>query len=351
MTVDVKGFFDPETGTVSYVASDPATKRAAVLDSLLSFDPKSGRTGTSSAESIVAFVHAQGLTVDWLLETHVHADHLSALPYLKRHLGGRTGIGANLPKVQQAFKDIFNVERDFHLDGRQFDHLFADDETFTVGSVPARVILTPGHTPACVSYLIGDSVFVGDTLFMPDSGTARCDFPGGDAPTLYRSVQRLYGLPPETRMFICHDYQPGGRRARVRDDGGRTARPQHPHQRCTTTEEDVRGSAHRARPHAEHAGADPAVRAGEHPRGRDAAGGRQRRHLFENPGQPDFESRPAARDLRLRPIGVLRTPFATRADCPRNGRQIRSHAPECRAEIACRGIRAGLLPTSTGFHI
>jgi glyoxylase-like metal-dependent hydrolase (beta-lactamase superfamily II) len=156
-------------------------------------------------------VRARGLTVDWLLETHVHADHLSALPYLKRHLGGRTGIGANLPAVQQAFKDIFNVERDFHLDGRQFDHLFADDETFAVGSVPGRVILTPGHTPACVSYLIGDAVFVGDTLFMPDSGTARCDFPGGDAPTLYRSVQRLFALPPQTRMFICHDYQPGGR--------------------------------------------------------------------------------------------------------------------------------------------
>jgi glyoxylase-like metal-dependent hydrolase (beta-lactamase superfamily II) len=209
--VDVAGFFDPETGTVSYVVSDPATQRAAVLDSVLTFDPKSGRTCTGSAEAIVAFVRAQGLTVDWLLETHVHADHLSALPYLKRHLGGRTGIGANLPAVQQAFKDIFNVERDFHLDGRQFDHLFADDETFMVGTVPARVILTPGHTPACVSYLIGDAVFVGDTLFMPDSGTARCDFPGGDAPTLYRSVQRLYALPPETRMFICHDYQPGGR--------------------------------------------------------------------------------------------------------------------------------------------
>jgi glyoxylase-like metal-dependent hydrolase (beta-lactamase superfamily II) len=211
MMVDVTGFFDPETGTVSYVIADPATQRAAVLDSLLTFDPKSGRTCTGSAEAIVAFVRARGLTVDWLLETHVHADHLSALPYLKRHLGGRTGIGANLPAVQQAFKDIFNVERDFHLDGRQFDHLFADDETFMVGTVPARVILTPGHTPACVSYLIGDAVFVGDTLFMPDSGTARCDFPGGDAPTLYRSVQRLYALPPETRMFICHDYQPGGR--------------------------------------------------------------------------------------------------------------------------------------------
>jgi glyoxylase-like metal-dependent hydrolase (beta-lactamase superfamily II) len=209
--VDVRGFFDPETGTVSYVVSDPATRRAAVLDSLLSFDPKSGRTGTALADAIVAFVRDSGLSVDWLLETHVHADHLSALPYLKRQVGGRTGIGAKLPAVQQAFKDIFNVERDFHLDGRQFDHLFADDETFRIGTIPARVILTPGHTPACVSYLIGDAVFVGDTLFMPDSGTARCDFPGGDAPTLYRSVQRLYALPAETRMFICHDYQPGGR--------------------------------------------------------------------------------------------------------------------------------------------
>jgi glyoxylase-like metal-dependent hydrolase (beta-lactamase superfamily II) len=210
--VDVRGFFDPETGTVSYVVSDPATQRAAVVDSLLSFDPKSGRTSNALADAIVAFVRESGLTVDWLLETHVHADHLSALSYLKRQVGGLTGIGANLPAVQQAFKDIFNVERDFHLDGRQFDHLFADDETFRVGTIPARVILTPGHTPACVSYLIGDAVFVGDTLFMPDSGTARCDFPGGDAPTLYRSVQRLYALPPETRMFICHDYQPGGRK-------------------------------------------------------------------------------------------------------------------------------------------
>jgi glyoxylase-like metal-dependent hydrolase (beta-lactamase superfamily II) len=210
--VDVRGFFDPETGTVSYVVSDPATRRAAVVDSLLSFDPKSGRTSTASADAVIGCVREAGLTVDWLLETHVHADHLSALPYLKRQLGGRTGIGANLPAVQKAFKDIFNVERDFHLDGRQFDHLFADDERFLVGTIPARVILTPGHTPACVSYLIGDAVFVGDTLFMPDSGTARCDFPGGDAPTLYRSVQRLYALPPETRMFICHDYQPGGRK-------------------------------------------------------------------------------------------------------------------------------------------
>jgi glyoxylase-like metal-dependent hydrolase (beta-lactamase superfamily II) len=209
--VDVKGFFDRETGTVSYVVGDPATRRAAVVDSLLSFDPKSGRTSTACADAIVTFVREAGLTVDWLLETHVHADHLSALPYLKRQVGGRTGIGANLPAVQKAFKDIFNVERDFHLDGRQFDHLFDDDETFQVGTIPSRVLLTPGHTPACVSYLIGDAVFVGDTLFMPDSGTARCDFPGGDAPTLYRSVQRLFGLPPETRMFICHDYQPGGR--------------------------------------------------------------------------------------------------------------------------------------------
>jgi len=209
--VDVKGFFDPETGTVSYVVSDPKTRRAAVIDSVLSFDPKSGRTSTSRADAVVAFVRESALTVDWLLETHVHADHLSALPYLKRQLGGQTGIGANLPAVQKAFKDIFNVERDFHLDGRQFDHLFADNEAFLVGTVPGRVMLTPGHTPACVSYLIDDAVFVGDTLFMPDSGTARCDFPGGDAATLYRSIKRLYTLPPETRMFICHDYQPGGR--------------------------------------------------------------------------------------------------------------------------------------------
>jgi glyoxylase-like metal-dependent hydrolase (beta-lactamase superfamily II) len=211
--IDVKGFFDPDTGTVSYVVADRPSGRAAVIDSVLGFDPKSGRTGTACADAVVAFVTEQGLTVDWLLETHVHADHLSALPYLKRRLGGTTGIGGQLPRVQQAFKDIFNVERDFHLDGRQFDRLFADDEVIHVGAAPARIIYTPGHTPACVSYLIGDAVFVGDTVFMPDAGTARCDFPGGDARTLYRSVQRLYALPPATRMFICHDYQPGGRPA------------------------------------------------------------------------------------------------------------------------------------------
>lgn len=210
---DVTGFYDADTGTVSYVVADPATRQAAVIDSVLNYDGKSGRTATRGADAIVAHVRDHALTVAWLLETHVHADHLSAMPYLKRQLGGRSAIGGEISAVQRAFRDVFNFERDFHLDGRQFDHLFADGETFQVGAIAARVLYTPGHTPACISFLIGDAVFVGDTLFMPDAGTARCDFPGGDAATLYRSIRRLLALPPETRMFICHDYRGGGRAA------------------------------------------------------------------------------------------------------------------------------------------
>ncbi|MGC8474795.1 MAG: MBL fold metallo-hydrolase [Acetobacteraceae bacterium] len=210
---DVEAFHDPDTGTVTYLVSDPATSVAAVIDPVLDYDPKAGRTDTHSAERLLARIRARGLRVAWLLETHVHADHLTAMAYLHPALGGQSGIGGRIDAVQRAFRDMFGFERDFHPDGTQFDRCFADGETFAVGEIPARVLFTPGHTQACVAYLIGDAAFVGDTLFMPDSGTARCDFPGGDAATLYRSIRRLLALPWETRMFVCHDYRPGGRPA------------------------------------------------------------------------------------------------------------------------------------------
>jgi glyoxylase-like metal-dependent hydrolase (beta-lactamase superfamily II) len=208
---DVEGFHDPDTGTVTYLVTDPASHRAAVIDAVLDYDPKAGRTSTRSADVVIARVRERGVTVQWVLDTHVHADHLSGSAHVKRAISGRTGIGDRIGLVQAAFKDVFGFERDFHSDGRQFDHLFADGESFTIGTLSARVLATPGHTPACVSYVIGDAVFVGDTLFMPDSGTARADFPGGDAAALYCSIRRILTLPPETRIFICHDYQPGGR--------------------------------------------------------------------------------------------------------------------------------------------
>jgi glyoxylase-like metal-dependent hydrolase (beta-lactamase superfamily II) len=211
-TALVKSFFDPATYTATHVVSCPATKAAAIIDSVLDYDPKAGRTSTASADQVIAYVEAMGLRIGWLLETHAHADHLSAAPYLKRRLGGQIGIGARIREVQGVFKKIFNAA-DMHTDGRPFDHLFEDGETFRIGELEARVLHTPGHTPACVSYLVGDDAFVGDTLFMPDYGTARCDFPGGDARTLYRSIGRLLALPPQTRLHLCHDYLPGGRTA------------------------------------------------------------------------------------------------------------------------------------------
>ena len=207
----VHAFFDEPTFTVSYVVEDPATKIAAIVDSVLDYDPASGRTSHDSADKIVAFVKERGLTVEWLLETHVHADHLSAAPYLKAALGGKIAIGANIRTVQGIFSKVFNAEPGFATDGRQFDHLFSDGDTFAVGSIEGRVMHTPGHTPACLTYLIGDAGFVGDTLFMPDYGTARCDFPGGDAATLFRSIRKIFALPPETRLFMCHDYKAPGR--------------------------------------------------------------------------------------------------------------------------------------------
>ena len=208
---NVQEFFDDATNTYSYVVWDPSNNVAAVIDSLLDFDQASGRTKTISADRLIAFVKDKGLTVDWIIDTHVHADHLTAAPYVKSQLGGRTGIGEHISTVQKVFAKIFNEDQRFHTDGSQFDHLFKDGETYKIGTIDAKAIHTPGHTPACMSHVIGDAVFVGDTIFAPDFGTARCDFPGGDAGTLYDSIQRLFELPDETRVFLCHDYKAVGR--------------------------------------------------------------------------------------------------------------------------------------------
>ena len=203
----VTAFFDSDTHTYSYIVRDPASQACVILDSVLDYDPASGRTKTEGAERIVAFVREQQLRVDWLLETHVHADHLSAAPYLKEQLGGQLAIGEKITTVQQVFGEIFNVNEQFATDGSQFDRLLHEGDILTFGEMTIEVMHTPGHTPACLSYVIGDAVFVGDTLFMPDYGTARCDFPGGDAHTLYKSIQRLFKLPDNTRVFLCHDYK------------------------------------------------------------------------------------------------------------------------------------------------
>ncbi len=207
----VKTFFDEDTFTASHVASDPQTRKAAIIDSVLNYDPASGRATTKSADEIIAYINRNNLTVEWILETHVHADHLTAAPYLQEKLGGKTAIGDRIDAVQSVFAKIFNAEGEFKRDGSQFDKLFADGEAFKLGEIDAKVLHTPGHTPACTTMLIGDAGFVGDTLFMPDFGTARCDFPGGDARTLYRSIQKIFALPGETRLFMCHDYKAPGR--------------------------------------------------------------------------------------------------------------------------------------------
>lgn len=211
MSPQVQAFFDPATWTVSYVVFDTPGGHCTLVDSVLDYDPKSGRTRTTSADQLIAFVRAQHLTVDWILETHAHADHLSAAPYLRKHLGGKVAIGSQITQVQNVFKGIFHLEPEFATDGRQFDHLLQDGETFAIGQLQAQALSVPGHTPACLAYQVGDAVFVGDTLFMPDVGTARCDFPGGNAHTLYQSIRKLLSLPPETRLFMCHDYPPAGR--------------------------------------------------------------------------------------------------------------------------------------------
>lgn len=207
----VQGFFDQATWTISYVVHGGPGTACAIVDPVLDYDPKSGRTGTASADRLVEYVQANRLRLEWILETHAHADHLTAAPYLKDKLGGRTGIGEHIRSVQKVFQGIFNLEPGFRQDGSQFDRLFRDGDELRIGALRGQVLHVPGHTPADVAYQIGDAVFVGDTLFMPDVGTARCDFPGGDAATLYASVRRLLDLPPETRLFLCHDYPPTDR--------------------------------------------------------------------------------------------------------------------------------------------
>jgi glyoxylase-like metal-dependent hydrolase (beta-lactamase superfamily II) len=211
---DVEAFFDAQTGTVTYVVSDRTSGAAAIIDPVLDYDPRAGRTSTASADRILDHVRTRGMSVQWILETHAHADHLSAARYLQGKVGGRIAIGERIREVQATFKKLYNLERSFLPDGSQFDHLFRDGEVFRIGTLEAQVLLVPGHTPADLAYLIDGALFVGDTLFMPDVGSARADFPGGDAHTLYRSIRRLLDLPAQTRMFVCHDYPPDGRAPR-----------------------------------------------------------------------------------------------------------------------------------------
>ena len=231
---EVEAFFDPATNTISYIVKDPASDACALIDTVMDFDYAAGRITFDSADTLIARVRERGLTVAWILETHVHADHLSAAPYIQQALGGRIGIGAKITVVQETFGKIFNEGTEFQRDGSQFDALFEDGDTFEIGTMTAFAMHTPGHTPACMVYVIGDAAVVGDTLFMPDGGSARADFPGGDAGALYDSIQKVLALPDETRLFICHDYGPGGRevawettvaeqrRANIHVGGGKT---------------------------------------------------------------------------------------------------------------------------------
>jgi glyoxylase-like metal-dependent hydrolase (beta-lactamase superfamily II) len=211
VTPDVTGFFDPATNTISYVVRDPGSDACAIIDSVMDIDYAAGRITHDHADEIVAFVRERGLKVEWLIETHVHADHLSAAPYIQEHLGGRIGIGEKITVVQDTFGKIFNEGTEFQRDGSQFDRLFLNGDTYAIGGMSAFVIHTPGHTPACMTHVIGDAAFVGDTLFMPDGGSARADFPGGDAGELYDSIQKVLSLPDDMRLFMCHDYGPNGR--------------------------------------------------------------------------------------------------------------------------------------------
>ncbi len=214
MRPEVNPFRHESTGTWSYVVADRSAHKCAIIDPVLDFDARSGRTSAGSADVLAGFVREQSLTNQWILETHAHADHLSAAPWLQAAIGGQIAIGQGIRDVQRAFRDVLNLEREFPVDGRQFNRLLSDGDEFTIGSLAVRVIATPGHTSDSLSYLVGDVVFVGDSIFMPDGGTARCDFPGGDAKKLYDSIRRLYELPGSTRVFVCHDYKPGGREAR-----------------------------------------------------------------------------------------------------------------------------------------
>lgn len=207
----VKGFFDPASNTISYVVKDPTSAACAIIDSVLDIDYAAGRITYGSADRLIDTIQSQSLSLEWIIETHVHADHLSAAPYIQKKLGGKIGVGAGIVEIQDTFGKIFNEGTEFQRDGSQFDALFKDGDTYSIGGMTAFVIATPGHTPACMTHVVGDSVFAGDTLFMPDGGSARADFPGGDAGQLYDSIQRVLCLPDEMRLFICHDYGPGGR--------------------------------------------------------------------------------------------------------------------------------------------
>ena len=228
MSLDITAFFHAPSSTYSYVVADAEAKRAAVIDPVLDYDAAAGRSGTASAQALVEHIKGRSYTLDWILETHAHADHLSAAQFLKQELGGKVAIGEGICAVQATFKKLYNLGRGFATDGSQFDHLFKDGESFALGGIPVRVMAMGGHTSDGVAYLIEDAVFVGDSLFMPDSGSARCDFPGGDAGLLYDSVRRLLDLPETTRLFMCHDYAPGGRE----------------HRNQTTVEEQRRANIH-----------------------------------------------------------------------------------------------------------
>jgi glyoxylase-like metal-dependent hydrolase (beta-lactamase superfamily II) len=207
----VKGFFDPDTWTVTYVVYEKPTSSCIIIDSVLSYDPKSGRTHTKMADEVIEFIKKNELKTEWILETHAHADHLTAAPYLRSELGGKVAIGDHISVVQSVFKDIFNLDNSFPVDGSQFDRLLKDEEEIHFGKLSFKAMFVPGHTPACMAYQVGDAIFVGDTMFMPDVGTARCDFPGGDAHVLYQSMKKILSFPPQTRLFMCHDYPPNGR--------------------------------------------------------------------------------------------------------------------------------------------
>nr|WP_216861215.1 MBL fold metallo-hydrolase [Polynucleobacter sp. Nonnen-W13] len=209
----IKDFFDPETWTYTYVVYERGGAPCVIIDSVLNYDPKSGRTSTKSADEVITFIKAHQLQVDWILETHAHADHLTAAPYLQSHLGGKLVIGDHITNVQEVFKGVFNLDDHFKVDGTQFDHLLKEGELLTFGNLSLKALFVPGHTPACMAYEIGDAIFVGDTLFMPDVGTARCDFPGGDAKRLYQSIQKILSYPDQTKLYMCHDYPPNNRPA------------------------------------------------------------------------------------------------------------------------------------------
>ena len=233
----VKAFFDEATYTITYIVSDPATSRAAIIDPVLDYDAASGRTSTVSADAVIGYLEKNGLGVDWILETHVHADHLSGAPYLQDRLGGQTAIGARVTAVQETFKGVFNLA-DLATDGSQFDRLFSDGDAFAVGDIEGRVMGTPGHTPACITYVIGDTAYVGDTLFMQDFGTARTDFPGGSASQLYASIQNILSLPDDTRLFMCHDYKAPGRDVYAWETTVATQRDENVHINKTVSEQE-----------------------------------------------------------------------------------------------------------------